>query len=235
VADEKRTQGGLSVKTLLIAGAASAVAAIVIPLIWRPGTVFAAAMTPIVVALVSELLRRPVETVSAVRERRPARGAEVLDAPFDEPFDPLAPPSAEELEELPRTRAAPRAVHRRPLTARQWKLALATGFVAFAIVAALFTASELLAGDAVSGGGARTTFFGGGGGGGGDGSGGDGAERDEPAQQREREQRRSEEASPTATPEATPTPEAAPTPEATPTPTPTPAETPVPAVPTPAP
>ena len=72
MSDEKRTQGGLSAKTLLIAGAASAAAAIVIPMLWRPGTVFAAAMTPIVVALVSELLRRPVETVSAVRVRRTA-------------------------------------------------------------------------------------------------------------------------------------------------------------------
>ena len=46
MSDDKGTQGGLSVKTLLIAGAASAAAAIVIPMLWRPGTVFAAAMTP---------------------------------------------------------------------------------------------------------------------------------------------------------------------------------------------
>jgi hypothetical protein len=225
VSDEKRTQGGLSAKTLLIAGTASAVAAFVVPMLWRPGTVFAAAMTPVIVALVSELLHRPANTVSAVRARRPARGAEALDQPFDEPFDPLAPPSAEELEELPQARAAPRAVHRRrPLTARQWKLALATGFVAFAIVAALFTASELLAGDAVSGG-SRTTFFGGG-----DGT----AERDE--QKPQREERREEKATPTATPEATATatPEATETPVPTATPTPTTAPA-VPADPTPTP
>jgi hypothetical protein len=226
VADEKRTHGGISVKTLLIAGAASAVAAVVIPMLWRPGTVFAAAMTPIVVALVSELLHRPVDTVSAVRSRRPARGAEVLDQPFDEPFDPLAPPSADELEALPRTRSAPRAVHRRrPLTARQWKLALATGLAAFALVAALFTASELLAGDAVSGG-SRTTFFGGGGS-------DRKAEREEKAPRDERQERRDEEPTPTATPEATATPEPTTTPE--PTPTPTPTETPPPADATPAP
>jgi hypothetical protein len=229
VSDEKRTPGGLSVKTLLIAGAASAVAALVIPMLWRPGTVFAAAMTPIVVALVSELLRRPVDTVSAVRARKPTRGAEALDQPFDEPFDPLAPPSAEELEELPRTREAPLAVHRRrPLTARQWKLGLATGFVAFAMVAALFTASELLAGDAVSGG-TRTTFFG-------------GSDRKAEREERDtpREERRREEATPTATPEpetaapleATPTPTPTPVPTATPTPTATPA---VPADPAPTP
>jgi hypothetical protein len=227
VSNDKPTHGGLSVKTLLIAAAASAAAAIVIPLLWRPGTVFAAAMTPVVVALVTEMLRRPVDTVSSVRTRRPARGAEALDQPFDEPFDPLAPPSAEELDELPRTHEAPRAVHRRPLTGRQWKLALATGLTAFAIVAALFTASELLAGDAVSGG-SRTTFFGGGGGSSSGGNDGDRQER-----QRERD-----DAEPTATatpePEATATPTPTPTPEATATPTPTVAP-PVPADPAPTP
>jgi hypothetical protein len=230
VSNDKPTHGGLSVKTLLIAAAASAAAAIVIPLLWRPGTVFAAAMTPVVVALVTEMLRRPVDTVGSVRSRRPARGAEALDQPFDEPFDPLAPPSAEELDELPRTREAPRAVHRRrPLTARQWKLALATGLAAFAIVAALFTASELLAGDAVSGG-SRTTFFGGGGSSSKSGGDGDGDRRE---RQRERD-----DAEPTATatpePEATATPTPTPTPEATATPTPTVAP-PVPADPAPTP
>ena len=78
---DKRTQGGLSPKTLLIAGAASAVAAIVIPMLWRPGTVFAAAMTPIIVAVVSEMLRRPVETVSSVRVRRTDRGTAIFDPP----------------------------------------------------------------------------------------------------------------------------------------------------------
>jgi hypothetical protein len=228
VSDEKRTQGGLSPRTLLIAGTASAVAALVIPLIWRPGTVFAAAMTPIVVAIVTEMLRRPVETVSSVAARRSPRGAEVLDEPFDEPFDPLAPPSAEELETLPDTTTGRRVVHRRrPLTARQWKLALATGLVAFAAVAAVFTASELLAGDAVSGG-ARTTFFGGAEG---------QRERDEPRD--EQRERRKEEPTPTPTPtptataEATATPEATVAPQAAPTTTPT--QTPVPAEPQPTP
>jgi hypothetical protein len=161
VSDEKRTQGGLSVKTLLIAGVASATAAIVIPMLWRPGTVFAAAMTPIVVALVSETLRRPVETVSSVRVRRTARGTALLDPPPAEPFDPLAPPSAEELAVLPEAATAPRAEHRRPLTGRQWKVALITGLAAFAIVAVLFTGTELLAGAPVAGESGRTTFFGG--------------------------------------------------------------------------
>jgi hypothetical protein len=221
VSSEWRTQGGLSAKTLLIAGAASAAAAIVIPMLWRPGTAFAAAMTPVVVALVSELLRRPVETVSSVRVRRTAHGTAILDPPPEEPFDPLAPASAEELAVLPEETAPPRAVHRRrPLTARQWKLGLATGLVAFAGVAAVVTASELVAGDAVSGGGARTTFFG-----------GSESERDEASAPRdeEKKERRAEDPTPTATPEPTasptPTPSATPVPTATPTVSPNPAPT----------
>jgi hypothetical protein len=231
VSNEQRTHGGLSVKTLLIAGAASAAAALVIPMLWRPGTVFAAAMTPVVVALVSEALRRPVETVSSVRVRRTPRGTAIFDPPPEEPpeepFDPLAPPSAEDLAVLPETTApAPRAVHRRhPLSARQWKLALTTGLVAFVAVAAVFTASELVAGDPVSGGGGGTTFFGGS---------RPEHKRDAPARAKS-EKKRAEEPKPSATPEAT----ATPTPTATATPVPTATATPapsvVPAEPTPAP
>ena len=224
MSDDKRTRTGLSPKTLLIAGAASATAAIVIPMLWRPGTVFAAAMTPIVVALVTELLHRPVDTVSAARVRRPRRGAEVLDQQFEEPFDPLAPPSAAELEALPRTTASTPALHnRKPLTGRQWKLALMTGLAAFAIVATLLTVSELVAGDAVSGR-DRTTFFGG--------SGGKSEERRPADEKREQqdESSKQQEPSPTATtePETTPTP----VPTATPTVTPGATASAVPAEPT---
>jgi hypothetical protein len=207
-----RDQRTLSIKTLLIAAGASAAAAIVIPILWRPGTVFAAAMTPVVVALVSEMLRRPVETVSAVRVRRTARGTAILDPPPEEPFDPLAPPSAEELAVLPQTRAAPRAEHRRrPLTARQWKLALATGLVAFAAVTAVFTASELIAGEPVSGAGGRTTFFGGS---------DEGAEQPEPREEERGAEEPTPSPTPTATPEITATPTATPVPTATATPSP---------------
>ena len=226
MSDDKRTQGGLSPKTLLIAGAASATAAILIPMLWRPGTVFAAAMTPIVVALVTEILHRPVQTVSTARVRRARRGPEVLDAPFEEPFDPLAPPSAEEIEALPRTTASVPAVHRRrPLTGRQWKLALMTGLAAFAIVAVVMTASELLAGDSLSGG-ERTTFFGGS---------GSGREDSEPAD--EKPDRTAEPAQEKATPTTTAEPESTPTPvpTATPTVTPGPTASPLPADPTPVP
>jgi hypothetical protein len=209
VSDEPRTQSGISIKTLLIAAASSATAAFVVPWFWERGTVFAAAMTPVIVSIVSELLKRPTEKVTAVTARRTKGGAVILEPPpqrRDEPFDPLAPASTEELEALPQT-TTPRAVHRRPLTGRQWRLALATGLIAFVGAATVVTASELVAGDPVSSDRGRTTFLG-----------GAKKKRDDPK--------------PTPTPTDTPTPTPTPTPTDTPTPTPTPTPT---ATPTPTP
>ena len=125
-------------KTLLIAGAASAAAALVIPMLWRPGTVFAAAMTPVIVALVTEGAARgpsrpsaPCASAGRRAGRRsveppPRRGGRSTRSPRR---------SAEELAGCAGpTAPPPRAVHRRrPLSARQWKLALATGLVAFVV------------------------------------------------------------------------------------------------------
>ena len=79
----ERTQGGLSASTLLIAASASAAAAFVVPLFWQPGTILAAAMTPIIVTVVSEALKHPAQRVSTVRTRRTTGS-----------FDPLAPTPA---------------------------------------------------------------------------------------------------------------------------------------------
>jgi hypothetical protein len=214
VNDEPRSQSSsLSIKTLLIAGATSAITALVVPLFWEPGTVFAAAMTPIIAAVATELVRRPVDTVEAVtvKKKRTAGGAVIYEQP--EEFDPLAPAPTEELQALPTTTTS-RAVHRRRgLTPRQWKVALATGLIAFAGVVALLTVSELVAGDPVSSRSGGTTFFG-------------GSQRDRdrdaeatptPSATEAPEQRR-EEATPAPTATSTPSPSATPTPAATPTP-----------------
>jgi hypothetical protein len=238
VSSEQRTSSGVNLKTLLIAAAASATAAFIVPMIWKPGTVFAAAMTPVIVAIVSELLKRPVDTVSAVAVRRTPGGAAILEPPQrkqeepggaaileppppspDETFDPLAPPPTEELEALPDESAAPRAEHRRrPLTARQWKLALATGLIAFAAVVVFFTASELVTGNQVSTGGARTTFFGG--------SSSKKSDTDKQDSESKKDKNKSDETSPTPTPSATESPE----PSTSPTPTASATQTPAPSV-----
>ena len=70
MADEpKQKSGGLSIQTLLISAAAAVVAATIVPMFWEHGTIFATAMTPVIVALVSEGLRKPVQHVSAVAPR----------------------------------------------------------------------------------------------------------------------------------------------------------------------
>jgi hypothetical protein len=234
VSRDQRAQSGLSPKTLLIAACASAVAAVVVPMLWRPGTVFAAAATPIIVAIVSEAIKRPVETVSAVTARRTTTRFPAVRQPAgpsrEETFDPLAPPTADELERLNQTITTPRRVERRRLrlTAGQWRLALITGLVAFVVAGVVVTASELaIFGDSVTSGQRRTTFFGGS---------TDKSKQSTPATDQERNDKERERTTPTPTPTPTATPreeEAAPTPTptVTPTATATPTVTPAPTAP----
>src|SRR3954447_2054360 len=87
---EQKNAGGLSIQTLLISAFAAVVAATVVPMIWEHGTILATAMTPVVVALVSEGLRKPVQHVSTVAPRvtrRSGAGAAVRR------FDPSAAPT----------------------------------------------------------------------------------------------------------------------------------------------
>src|SRR5829696_10097783 len=67
--EPKQQSSGLSIQTLVISAAAAVAAATVVPMIWERGTIIATAMTPVVVALVSEGLRKPVQQVSAVAPR----------------------------------------------------------------------------------------------------------------------------------------------------------------------
>ena len=230
---EPRPQTGLSVHTLLIAGAASAAAAFIIPLFWRPGTVFAAAMTPIIVAVVTEGLKRPTETVKSVASSRRTAGWEYE----REDFDPLAPPPPEDLEALPATTTQRTFQSSRGfrLTPRQWKIALATGALAFVLAVTFVTASELLAGEKVGSTSNPTTFFGNRGGDNGGSGSGDGKQKEKATPEATRTPGAT--ATPTPTPTAVPTQTPAPSPTATPTPqaAPAPAAEPPAASPTPVP
>jgi len=199
-------KSGISIQTLLISAAAAVAAAVLIPMFWERGTLIATAMTPIIVALVSEGLKRPAEKITAVTPKVAARRSRpVTSEPEPEPFDPLA---AAEREDAPG--AAPDdpfgllAPARRRPQPHHWRLALATGLVAFVVAVVGLTASELVLGGPATRDSGSTTFFG-------------------------RDGNRADEAE-EATPEATETPEATATPEATETPTPTPTATPTPTV-----
>ena len=203
--EEKST--GISLQTLVISACAAVAAAVVVPLIWDKGTLVATAMTPVIVALVSEGLRKPADRITAATKtvtRRSATGAAVRDPDFD----PL-PPGEREVDVR---EDDPFGLRSRPPVRHHWKLALATGAAAFAIAVVALTMSELVLGGPATKDGGDTTFF-------------SGSQQETPTP--------TATPSPTETPEATETPE----PTATPTPTAAPTETPAPldAVPTPTP
>src|SRR4051812_49575796 len=71
MADPDRKGGeGLSLRTLAIASAASLTAAMVTSRLFPPGTIYASALTPVIVAAVSEILYKPVDRVSDLRRQR---------------------------------------------------------------------------------------------------------------------------------------------------------------------
>jgi hypothetical protein len=76
--NDERRSGGISLQTLIVASAASASASFAIARLWGPGTLIGAAAAPVIVALVSEALRRPLQSATATARRLPtARAAAV--------------------------------------------------------------------------------------------------------------------------------------------------------------
>jgi hypothetical protein len=149
-------------------------AAIVTSRLFPPGTIYASALTPLIVAAVSEILNRPADRVAQLAQQRRTLVREAARAPRGEEGAALrgAPEFAQgasaddELgalhgngtgDEPPISvygRSKPRLLHP--------KVWIATGLAAFAIAAAALTLPELIFGGAVTTK-HRTTFFGGGG------------------------------------------------------------------------
>jgi hypothetical protein len=178
----------LSPRTLGIASIASATAAVVTSLFWKGGTPIAAAVTPVIVSVVSEMLHRPATKIaSRFTSETDALPAEAAGggAPPPRGSIPEEPPAREiatarrertaVLEERlrtlpstggvpPRSNGAPeikvyRAPSRRPRLA--WKPIAATAAIAFLIAAAVLTLPELIAGQSFGQGDRGTTLFGG--------------------------------------------------------------------------
>ena len=156
----------LSPQTLIVASLASLTAAIVTSTFWQRGTPITAAITPVIVALASEIYSRPARRItqlsargavrtrhaeeSSVRERVPTGAPPERGLPVRPPEDsPLGPMRVYRTEQ----RSSPiRRIHIRA--------ALVTAAVAFAIAAAVLTLPELLFGGSVASHG-KTTLFGG--------------------------------------------------------------------------
>jgi hypothetical protein len=145
----------LSPQTLIVASLASLTAAIVVSHFWRGGTPIAAAATPVIVALASELYRRPAERITQLGSR--ATAVRDRERVLTGPPPPSAPPRAE----VPEGPGAIR-VYRSPSSRRRFhaKVVAATAVAAFVIAMAVLTLPELVFGGSLASHG-RTTFFGG--------------------------------------------------------------------------
>jgi hypothetical protein len=217
---EEKSSGGLSLQTLLISSISAVIAAVVVPTFWERGSLIATAITPIVVALASELLNRPAKAITAAAPkvaRRSATGA-ALRSPQPtgvgargEGPERVAhggvPPWSGDADDPFGLRADVPPRRRFPV-----RLAVITGLIAAVVGAGVVTASELTVfGHSIGYSGRQTSLFGG--------------------------RTHNAKATPTPTPTpgatdtATPTPTpsatatATPTPSATETPTPTPSAT----------
>ena len=145
-------------RTLVIASAASASAAAITSQLWIRGTWIAAAVTPVLVALLSELLNRPTEKIAKVwTSDSPAVSAPPprVEPPPSQPAErrPLDPvePTAPQPGPGP---AGPVKVYRQPAArpARRrfaWGLAFATAGIAFVIGVVVLTTTELIAGGSI--------------------------------------------------------------------------------------
>jgi hypothetical protein len=154
---EREEERRLNMRTLAIASVASASAAAVTSQLWIHGTWIAAALTPALVALISEAMHRPTERIArAWTSDRPALGAGASrhadqPAPADEPLRARGSPG-------------PVRVYRQP-TARTPRRRIAVGVVAataamgFAIAVAALTAGDLISGGSIGKGDGPSTFF----------------------------------------------------------------------------
>jgi hypothetical protein len=170
--------GGLSMQTLVVASAASLAAALITSRLFPPGAVFTAALTPVIVTMISEALHRPVNRVTELRQSRRTmvREGELLrsarpggDVPMErgawtdpvpgesDPFGLREPPEPS-YGNGNGSGAGGMSAHGRSRWGRiHPRVAIATGLLAFAIAAATLTLPELIFGGAVASG-KRTTL-----------------------------------------------------------------------------
>jgi hypothetical protein len=164
---EREEERRINTRTLTIASVASASAAAVTSQLWIAGTWVAAAITPVLVTLLSEALHRPTERIArAWTSDQPA-----LRKRAESPREAIAPPHGDPLQErhddpAPPDTAGPVRVYRQPAArAPRRRIALgvvaATAAIAFSVAVVTLTAGDLVSGGSIGRGGGKTTFFGG--------------------------------------------------------------------------
>jgi len=156
----------------MIASASSLVAAVVVSKLWGGGTLFGAALTPVIVAVVSEGLRKPATVVATVRQTRTPtydpvaegrRGMAEGDLSRARPARPGEAPERRVHRAGPAVPAAAAAAGRAAAapgrSRRRLLLAVATGLVAFVVAGVVLTGSELVLGNSVVSSSKRTTYI----------------------------------------------------------------------------
>jgi hypothetical protein len=164
---EREEERRINTRTLTIASVASASAAAVTSQLWIAGTWVAAAVTPVLVTLLSEALHRPTEKIARawtsdqpVLSRRAASPREPVAAPHGDPLQPRGS------ELTPPDDAGSVRVYRQPTTSSpRRRIAIgavaATAAIAFTIAVVALTAGDLVSGGSIGKGGGRTTLWGG--------------------------------------------------------------------------
>jgi hypothetical protein len=144
----REEQRRLSIRTLAIASVASAAAAVVTSQFWIHGTWVTAAVTPVIVAVVSELLHRPTEAVA----RKMTTERAVVLPPLERDEEPGPEPIPDQVKVYGGGRS------------RRKKFAIglvaATAALGFVIGALVLTVPELVTGRPIGRGDGGTTIFG---------------------------------------------------------------------------
>jgi len=213
VTEKKSDSGGLSAQTLLISSVAAAAAAVIVPTFWARGSLIATAITPVVVALLSEALRKPTQVITGAAPRVARRTGTGLAVRREQPTgvgargdgpERLPGPGEDGIsrEDPFGLRAASGPRRRLPV-----RLGVATGLMAAVIGAGVVTAAELGLGHSVGSAKHETSLWGG---------------KTKKAKKAKTTPTPTPAASSTTQPSATATPSATPTPTATKSATPTP-------------
>jgi len=158
---EREEERGINTRTLAIASIASATAAAVTSQLWIAGTWIAAAVTPVLVTVLSEALHRPTDRIArriSASERTRPRSRPPAAPSSPRPASPagMASPGAD-----PPVRIYRQPSSRTPRPKVALGVVAATAGIAFVIAAVSLTAGELLAGGSLAGGERKTTLGGG--------------------------------------------------------------------------
>jgi hypothetical protein len=158
---EREEERRLNTRTLTIASIASATAAAVTSQLWIAGTWIAAALTPVLVALISEAMHRPTQRIArAWSSEHEARVSRAHTPTRQEPAAVTGTPGPVRVY-----RQTPRgsALSERRLQLSRRKIAIGgvalTAALAFVLGIAALTTVDLVSGGSVGKGSGRTTFF----------------------------------------------------------------------------